>query len=1568
VRSEGEQVDSVRAAKRLIQMAQAKIDAAGEKEDSSRDHFIADPWMEMTGWHRHLRGFDHKELLQNIRPAVGEVAVEGEEMDRQEEVEVEEEAEIPGLAEACRGTKRMIQQAFVTCTPERIPRAVLQQVCRTETGGGVKDLRTFYSQQNVSTIRKYMEVWVEMLRYIWRTSAQEKRPQYRLTVAQEKRLRELQQSVARDDEDSQRKPSRREKMARREAIEAASLSFWIVMFDHELKDHEFESGIISALAIVGIMRPKGGYMAAINYTPKLSAVVTVLRALVVYQAWEERQADIQRRIDEGSDEKEAREQARATIEGVRESVRRFMTLTEYGGKVAPMNHILQQRTYGMAIRNTTKAPPRIGWQGDTVSIDKIKFSIEDIRTVVFGLWETARRRLVKELLFVEDEDRELPPVDIAKLFDNEAEDARGWSVLDDGRNDFAVDGEEWMVQRMYAERRIHKEFIRSGSGNQTIWRDEGVERYFRRFRQFKEELLVLVHLTAGAPARATELTSIMSRNGTPGRGRRGIFIDDGLVKFVPGYNKKFRSRQELEIVHRYVPDEVGQLVVYFMWLVEPFVKVIRSVARNETQSTPFMWQPPVKEGWKLGENEEEEGEEEEESEGEEEEDNERMDEDVEEDEGQWSEEEREERSAHNERGKGAGSNGTDEPPRNVDGIYNTDRVRNTMKRETKERIKTAIGVSVWRHVYPAIQRKYTVDRQVRWVVDRLYNDQGKEKAVDWQKIFTTTEVARALQSAHAPRMEEMMYGGTFEEADTSVGSEIRAFRQVSQDWHRFIGWPSAVKTGANRELNQKIKQERDEAAFRQWERMREIDIGVQLREMFNSVTADFRGIQREALQAIVREGRRRVLVIMRTGGGKSLMFMLPARGSPQGTTIVIVPTKSLQQDLKKRCDKSFIKCAVWDSSRSPPYGAQVVVVIAESAVTKSFARFMTVKQTCGQLDRIVVDECHTILEATPKWRPDMMQLDEMSDRGVQVLYLTATLPPSDEQQFCEAVGVPEADMTLFREETSRRNVAYKVMEYEKGTLYEAIKELVERKKEQYPETDKVVVYCRTIEQTKELAEVLQCRAYYREVGTEEQKGETLTELTEGQERVFTATNALGLGVDAPSIRTVIHTSIPFKLKQYGQESGRAGRDGKASEAIIMRWFADGENGRRKRESDWHADEHVKEFVAGERCRRIVLDRHMDGRVDRNGCEPHNGEERCDICSGQPRGEKRRRVWVPGMEPQSQEDVASVISTEEEQDRRQESKMRYQIARGEEQAVQERRREECVGRRRMIERMERQLEAFRGGCVICAARGRKADKHEVGSVCGVDEDTMESFRVLSEWLEGVRFERYSGCESCRVPQAVCHSWEDVDNREQAQFRRRRHGRCQFAGVLQRAVAAIMAVRPDGARDWLEEKADSDAERIGRIVDEVEMKRRWFGLRFRMHDGVEGSGLCVFFNEFAGEPDEFDVVWREKVESAEPVSTAVMVPATPCPPQSQSGRTLYPTPARSTPGDEGVQAVQATQEGRSMTSEGELAAFRRRVRDWQQRCTLCAASGRPYEHSLWKCTATGSAEVKEKMGQV
>lgn len=116
---------------------------------------------------------------------------------------------------------------------------------------------------------------------------------------------------------------------------------------------------------------------------------------------------------------------------------------------------------------------------------------------------------------------------------------------------------------------------------------------------------------------------------------------------------------------------------------------------------------------------------------------------------------------------------------------------------------------------------------------------------------------------------------------------------------------------------------------------------------------------------------------------------------------------------------------------------------------------------------------------------------------------------------------------------------------------EEIQELVEAKKAQYPD-GQIIIYCGTVARTTRLAVVLGCVCFHRQVGNVKEKRHLVRQLTEGRQQVFTATNALALGVDAPKIRVVMHVGTVRKMRDHAQESGRAGRDGEASEAIIMR--------------------------------------------------------------------------------------------------------------------------------------------------------------------------------------------------------------------------------------------------------------------------------------------------------------------------------------------------------------------------------------------------------------------------------
>lgn len=149
-----------------------------------------------------------------------------------------------------------------------------------------------------------------------------------------------------------------------------------------------------------------------------------------------------------------------------------------------------------------------------------------------------------------------------------------------------------------------------------------------------------------------------------------------------------------------------------------------------------------------------------------------------------------------------------------------------------------------------------------------------------------------------------------------------------------------------------------------------------------------------------------------------------------------------------------------------------------------------------------------------------------------MLYLTATLLPSEEAAFYEAVGVPEREMFTLQDRIVRPNIAYTVVGYEKKEEDEEVRQLVEEKLDQHPEPGQVIVYCRKVEQAKQLAVVLGCSVYHRTAGDQKKKKGILRRLTGQTERVFTVTNTLGVGIDALTIRVVIHVGILKELKQY----------------------------------------------------------------------------------------------------------------------------------------------------------------------------------------------------------------------------------------------------------------------------------------------------------------------------------------------------------------------------------------------------------------------------------------------------
>jgi superfamily II DNA helicase RecQ len=360
---------------------------------------------------------------------------------------------------------------------------------------------------------------------------------------------------------------------------------------------------------------------------------------------------------------------------------------------------------------------------------------------------------------------------------------------------------------------------------------------------------------------------------------------------------------------------------------------------------------------------------------------------------------------------------------------------------------------------------------------------------------------------------------------------------------------------------------------------------------------------------------------------------------------------------------------------------------------------------------------------------------------------------------------------------------------------EAVVAKIARRKVRQHRAGKVVIYGHSVAKVKKLAEQLACNAYYHDaVG----KASMLADFMAGKQEVIVATSALGMGVDIPDIRCIIHMDWPWTILDYAQESGRAGRDGLPSEAIII-----GQEGSQRAPEDKQSEAEqqlVQLYVAGNgtaaRCRRWVLDEYLDGREGRVGCE--EGEEKCDVCRGA-EGEMEEEMEEE-IEEEMEEEIEEEIEEEMEEEMEEteddrsagrsddhatdvieaESEERQRVF---QQQEQERRgpRQVFIQQRQQefgeVEWLRRQLAWWANRCGICEAAGDGQSEHDVRR-CWRQESRSVKEKIKT-MEEQIRFESYSGCFWCGVPQEICNRWEENGR---GRYQRARNGYCQYQGVL------------------------------------------------------------------------------------------------------------------------------------------------------------------------------------------
>ncbi len=333
-------------------------------------------------------------------------------------------------------------------------------------------------------------------------------------------------------------------------------------------------------------------------------------------------------------------------------------------------------------------------------------------------------------------------------------------------------------------------------------------------------------------------------------------------------------------------------------------------------------------------------------------------------------------------------------------------------------------------------------------------------------------------------------------------------------------------------------------------------------ELFHQILYDywgyssFRPLQEQIIQS-VWEGRD-TLGLMPTGGGKSLTFQVPVMGM-KGICLVVTPLISLMKDQVDNLRERGIKAAAVYSGMSRDeiittlenciFGDYKFLYVSPERLSSDI--FIT-KLQAMDVCLLVVDESHCISQWGYDFRPSYLKISDIRRllEGVPLLALTATATHEVVDDIQEKLSFKEKN--VFQKSFARDNLSYVVRNAD-NKLAELVHIL-------QTVQGTSIVYVRSRKQTKEISLLLRkagfAADFFHAGLSHEEKIHKQNAWKLDECRVIVATNAFGMGIDKPDVRTVIHMDLPNSLEEYFQEAGRAGRDGERSYSVILYTAAD----------------------------------------------------------------------------------------------------------------------------------------------------------------------------------------------------------------------------------------------------------------------------------------------------------------------------------------------------------------------------------------------------------------------------
>ncbi len=395
--------------------------------------------------------------------------------------------------------------------------------------------------------------------------------------------------------------------------------------------------------------------------------------------------------------------------------------------------------------------------------------------------------------------------------------------------------------------------------------------------------------------------------------------------------------------------------------------------------------------------------------------------------------------------------------------------------------------------------------------------------------------------------------------------------------------------------------------------MEETQLLSTLKEYFGFES--FRPLQRKIIDSVFAGEDN--LVIMPTGGGKSICFQLPAILLPK-ITLVISPLIALMKDQVDGLTANGISAAFLNSSQSSEDQQAIFQQIDENKLKLLYVapeslqvidRFLS----DGKVSLIAIDEAHCISSWGHDFRPAYTQLGYLKNRfpSTPLIALTATADKATRKDICNQLNMPGAKKHVAS--FDRKNLS---LEVRPGTKrFDQIADFIKARK-----NESGIIYCLSRKNTEDIAAKLkangiQAEAYHAGLNHLE-RNKIQDDFINDSKQIICATIAFGMGIDKSNIRWVIHYNMPKNLEGYYQEIGRAGRDGLPSDTMLFHSYADVVQLQKFATNSGNEAvqlaklDRMKQYAEALTCRRKILLNYF-GELKMEDCG------NCDICRNPP---------------------------------------------------------------------------------------------------------------------------------------------------------------------------------------------------------------------------------------------------------------------------------------------------------------------------------------------------------------